>query len=838
MPTRFIDISRKENSIAKSTLIYSYQEPHHGIVQSTSLLDIPTESLTHITSFLFPPSLLALSRTNRRLNEHINDDNTWYRAFINQFLEIGPESDLENERILLLRKSESTWRKEFIMRHNLRRRWERSRNGTITHSPQDTAIDDVHLMSESGLLTSSIQYGIVARSLPLSGKVLKGYLDAAGTGLGIGNPNVEFTPNVSTCSLTSDGGTARAFWGKRNGEVAVTTAARVMDPGRASSKLVRCKVEDHHDGVVNEIALDPVVSRFVSGGADGQVKLWDTKTVVCLWSSDKQLQSLVVDPFLKVSTALADGIIVGVLNSGDILLWTSSQQSDDFSSPTSFVQHRIVSPISKEQPSPQDTFVPKPKPTTLCVRRHSNTTAALLIGYSDHQFFYRVLVDLTCGKYETTAFGDLSFGYNSIVEPVFAAQPDDCSFIITGDQLGFVGIYDWDIPKTSSFVAPARRFEAQEDGPVTALAWSSLALATGSARGTTTVWDALTLEPLRLFSSPVPRAAPGREVGGVSKIVIEKELLIIIADNRVMSWKVGQVHSRDAPHKSKHARTKKNPLSKGQQRYDLHKDINESKRELEHEKAYTRHTMGREREQRSTLNTLGLSESEAVEYVLMLSREEEERRRLSHTIDEGVFEGDFEDEVFLPVVSSSSTTHGSPTSASNQSSSSSLYGHQSRAYPRAARPVTNEKVQVSPVFVPEPMEAGVTISPLRIPTALPSSSTGTRSLPEVARGTPSSYEHFPSISSSISSSTGSLEHIHSAWSTPLRSAPSSQGSSSPHIDTPMLRTSSAPLSSASVDVHRRSQEELRVPLDLDEIDDDLKFAIELSLAEARSRGEV
>ncbi|KAG1740587.1 hypothetical protein EDB19DRAFT_1707721 [Suillus lakei] len=660
-----------------------------------------------------------------------------------------------------------------------------------------------------------------------SGKVLKGYLDAAGTGLGIGNPNVEFTPNVSACRLTSDGGTARAFWGKRNGEVAVTTAARVMDAGRASSKLIRCKVEDHHDGVVNEIALDPVVSRFVSGGADGQVKLWDTKTVVCLWSSDKQLQSLVVDPFLKVSSALADGIIVGALNSGDIILWTSSEQvhSDDFSSSASFAQHRIMWPISKERSSPQDAVIPKPQPTVLCVRRHSQTTAALLIGYSDHPFFYRVIVDLTSGKYETTAFADSSFGCNSIVEPVFATQPDDCNFIITGDLLGFVGIYDWDTPQTSSFVVPARRFEAQEDGAC-------------SARGTATVWDAITLEPLRLFSSPIPRAAPGREVGGVSKIVIEKELLVIIAGNRVMSWKVGQVHHRDAPHKSKHARANKNPIPKGQQRYDLHKVINESKRELEHENAYMRHTMGREREQRSTLDTLGLSESEAVEYVLMLSREEEERRRLSHTIDEGVFEGDFEDETFFPA-STSSTAHSSALPASNQSSSNSLYDHHSRTYPRAARPVTNEKVQVSPVFVPEPMEAGVIISPLRIPASLPGSSTGTRSLPEVARSTSSSFEYFPSISSSISSSTSSLEHIRSAWNTPLRSPPSSHESSSPHVDRPILRTPSAPLPSANMDIDGRgSEEELRVPLDLDEMDSDLKVAIELSLAEARSRGEV
>jgi hypothetical protein len=46
-------------------------------------------------------------------------------------------------------------------------------------------------------------------------------------------------------------------------------------------------------------------------------------------------------------------------------------------------------------------------------------------------------------------------------------------------------------------------------------------------------------------------------------------------------------------------------------------------------------------------------------------------------------------------------------------------------------------------------------------------------------------------------------------------------------------------SSSSIEIHdRRSEAELQAPLDSDEMDEDLKFAIELSLVEARSRGEV
>ncbi len=75
-------------------------------------------------------------------------------------------------------------------------------------------------MPSNGLLASSLEYGIVSRSFPLSGKILSGYLDASGTrgGLGIGNPNAEFTPNISACGMGADGGTAKVAWGSQAGD--------------------------------------------------------------------------------------------------------------------------------------------------------------------------------------------------------------------------------------------------------------------------------------------------------------------------------------------------------------------------------------------------------------------------------------------------------------------------------------------------------------------------------------------------------------------------------------------------------------------------------------------
>ena len=98
---------------------------HHDhidhIQHGSPLLNLPQESLTHITSYLPLPSLFSLASTCRRLCEHLDDDNTWLRAFLTQFLGISPEHELDNHHILLLRRTEQSWRKEFIHHYTINR---------------------------------------------------------------------------------------------------------------------------------------------------------------------------------------------------------------------------------------------------------------------------------------------------------------------------------------------------------------------------------------------------------------------------------------------------------------------------------------------------------------------------------------------------------------------------------------------------------------------------------------------------------------------------------------------------------------------------------------------
>ena len=123
MPTRPAHNPRKEAWNSKTSSNANLVPVQHGKQQQpvSILLDIPVESLTHVTSYLAPPALFALSRTCTRLYEHVKDDITWYRAFLTQVMGVRPEGHLDDGKAILLKRLEHTWREEFLMRYRLRR---------------------------------------------------------------------------------------------------------------------------------------------------------------------------------------------------------------------------------------------------------------------------------------------------------------------------------------------------------------------------------------------------------------------------------------------------------------------------------------------------------------------------------------------------------------------------------------------------------------------------------------------------------------------------------------------------------------------------------------------
>ena len=442
---------------------------------------------------------------------------------------------------------------------NHHRRWEQSRNPTITHIPHHSAVAAMQLMPHTTLLAASLQYGVVSRSYPLSGKVLRGFLDASGTvnGLGIGNPNAEFSPHVSSIALASDGGTAKVLWGFRNGEVAVTTALRAMDHNRTSAaRLVRCRLGDCHEGAVESLAWASGGEGsvlFVSGGADGRVKLWEAKnTLSCLWTSDKGA-SLVPDPCVKVVMDLRQGAISAGLRSGGILVWTGFPGLQGEALDTTTLEPRELRIPPPAIPSPPSGSPPLEHTAQELTELHivpQGERLSLLVAYHPSPFFHRFSWNAATDSFDRTLFGEDDAAPIRALLPVWATRQGEGNFVITGDQLGNISIFPWpaspslspSVSASSSVGAVAisavRRFAAHE-GAVTALAWNSAVLVSGSARGTVKAWDALTFAHFRTFASPSSRPLAGGEWEPVNQILLERDAVIVSVGSKVLAWKAG-----------------------------------------------------------------------------------------------------------------------------------------------------------------------------------------------------------------------------------------------------------------------------------------------------------
>jgi hypothetical protein len=415
----------------------------------------------------------------------------------------------------------------------------------VTHIPHYAAISDIHMLSEDAVLSSSIQYGIVARSFPLTGKVVKGYLNASGMhhGLGAGNPNAEFAPDVTACVVSSDGASARILWGRRDGSVAVMWHPRTMSGSRAAAKICSSRVEDEHRGAVAAAAFAADGSACVSAGVDGVVKIWSLKRFGAVWTSSR---APVPEPLTMILEDLAHGILacttaagVIVVHLGFDLVALNTPGAPQFAIAT----HRFVLPTdSTDQVSPTIE--------QLFLRPHLHARPGfveLLVRANGWSAFYRLRIDVRTGASQLTAFGDPAAGAVSVVSPIFGADAAETSFVLAGDMTGGIAVYDWDaLPpalnkdagqaragKEISLIGPCRRTDVFPDASITALAMHAFVLAVGSARGAVRVLDALTLEPLRAFAAPID--AP------VRRILLGRSMLLAAVGSRVLAWKGGAV---------------------------------------------------------------------------------------------------------------------------------------------------------------------------------------------------------------------------------------------------------------------------------------------------------
>lgn len=345
-----------------------------------------------------------------------------------------------------------------------------------------------------------------------------GFLDAHGltNGAGIGNPNVEFSPDVSTIALAALGGTAYVAWGYRNGAIAVTYAPSFMEFTDRRRTYTRCAQEDAHDSQVSKVVFCDKTLSFVSGGWDGAVKLWTAERLSLLWDSGPATRGI-ADPCVELAYDSANGVIVAAFASGSISTWTGLS-----------ILPGGVGPSTKLQPS-RHVSIPAPSPpldaspwdvATLSIAVDQRNITILHHGPEDAHISRIVIPRVFTSPHSTftkTVLGDgplgsltaLAVSYAprsgipaanrqilgasaSITSPlaVFAAgledtgPPSEFSFVVAGDVQGRVCIWDLEAEAVQredgrTVALSLKHFQAHDDEVVTAITLSPFVWVTG-----------------------------------------------------------------------------------------------------------------------------------------------------------------------------------------------------------------------------------------------------------------------------------------------------------------------------------------------------------------------
>ncbi|EAU87715.2 hypothetical protein CC1G_08751 [Coprinopsis cinerea okayama7 len=644
-----------------------------------------------------------------------------------------------------------------------------------------------------------------------------------------------------------------------------------MESSRRLADFKTCDLGDTHDlAVVDALWMSgPSGWLAVTAGQDGRVKLWDPLTGICIWSSEPILPPAVPEPCTRVVANYDAGVIAVTYRSGAIRVWSGFHFK--------ITERTNIFPTCSTTVSP--LFTPTEENETIDVLAFqidaNPTTPTLVVAFDGDHFFHRIDFIDKLESHTVTSFGEGTLGTLSAVTPCMSSDFAASRLVVTGDRLGCVGVYLWDSEPSCSPVPPVHKFEAFRDGStITSIAWNGVTLVTGSARGITHIFDGLSLERLKVLSSPVPPfprrgpvpTSPGPDMRAVHHILLgpNKDVIFVGVGDRVLAWKPGPVarylrggmRTRAVPRKS--PKKVQSGSAKWSRQFEMKHHIVESKGIMDEEDRHQSHIRSNLYQQRAQLRKMGLSEDEVVQYILMMSRDEDTPtpptpqatastrpsingldgltdEELAAALEEGMFELDYD----RPI-----TASGLVSVPSSSSSSAHTPVPLSPSRTPALRPSSsNSKVQVSPRYVPEPMQAGIEGSS-------PSSPTPRRPIPL------GQAEHFPVVgsgtvspASSVSggSATSSRRNSNtsaysetqrrpfkSAWNAPLRVSSSSTSAASPSTS-PVANVigRSPPTPSSSRIVANPVQQ----TNSFDDMDDDLRFALELSLAEARSRGE-
>jgi hypothetical protein len=321
------------------------------------------------------------------------------------------------------------------------------------------------------------------------GKILKGYLTASSPHLGIGNPNMDFSPHVASLAIgpTASPNGAAVLWGFGSGEVALTSANKVMmDGAQAQTRYLRCRVEEDH---VKPVACTKVLTNeglWATGDSAGKVKIWEgtPKKLRTVWEtvsdgSNDSCVEIAGDIGTNSSGTLAVGFASGlvVLHTG-LTVNLSEKPVDEMPMKNVIAVGKVPAEVRGDEPISRMTLAIDPNST-------SDVVELLQCDYVARKSFLRLSIDL---KSEPPRVNRSVYAFDSVglilsITPCFTITQGEKSFVLAGDSTGFVHMWEWKKPLAEGTptleVSPSRSWPIYEDEGVSVIEVGEIVIATG-----------------------------------------------------------------------------------------------------------------------------------------------------------------------------------------------------------------------------------------------------------------------------------------------------------------------------------------------------------------------
>lgn len=627
-----------------------------------------------------------------------------------------------------LRRMQPSWRSEYIARSSLLRRWRKSRMPTVLTDPRIGGVDAIALSSNRKFVLSlSYDFSVASRSNSMTGKVAKDFLDAQGFASrgANGQPNLELSP--VTTAMATDAYASRIVWGLRSGDIALTTIDWRGQSARGLVQNRSMPASAAHRAPVSAIGLPCPLGRggahsderhrqqlsylgelsaaFCTASNDGTVLLWHPKHMAPLCT----LSARISDPdhpcppqAHRVSCLELDpvaGVLAAARDDGTIVVWThlpcrallaASTSSGPQEAPLAddlvrnSIRHVLLSPRSGQVAH-----------MALDVLEAQHGRVALLVHSAGARVFWRYDIDAQ-GAILTAVFGaphispitSLQYDWDVRTKPhalpgpmrarLRAARLQERKFVCAGTASGGIGVWEWDAPGEALDPEAQRAWQSDPapvlperqvrpalvcDGhhhAVTALACTPSLILAGCEDGTIKALDALSGQVVRVFNERAAKRHPARMLAAgeltpaeaarfrVKQIMAADDMFVAAIGLHILSWRTHRdepSHSAAAPTEARTAtrRAKTALQERSRQRADLHQAVEEGRQQVHSERMERDASQAKRQELETSIHGT-LDEDAALDYALMLSREQAQMEELSadtmYDLDLDVNDGD------------------------------------------------------------------------------------------------------------------------------------------------------------------------------------------------------